>query len=85
MSWYFRGVVMSFLFGVAVLLAAFFMNPTFPGFPWVSIAILIGFFFLPFKKILPLFPGTKPEGRIIPPLHKQQQNEREGLDRDHRG
>jgi hypothetical protein len=63
------GSIMSFLSGMALILALLLWNPTFP---WITFVILVGFFFLPFRKIIRLFPGTQPDGRINPPLHKSK-------------
>jgi hypothetical protein len=63
---------MSLLFGIAFIVGAVFWNPSFP---WITFAIVVGFFFLPFKKILARFPGTQPEGRINPPFRSKRPTE----------
>lgn len=62
--------IMSFLFVMTVILALLLWNP---AFPWITLAIVIGFFFLPFRRIVALLPGTQPEGRINRPLSKLEE------------
>jgi hypothetical protein len=63
-AWIITTSIMSGLFGLALILAYLFL----PVSPWISLVIFVGFWFLPFKKILKIFPGTQPIGRIDPPF-----------------
>jgi hypothetical protein len=60
-------VVMGALFSAALILAAALLQVS----PWLSLIVVVGFWFLPFKRILKLFPLTQSQGRIIKPLRER--------------